>query len=61
VQCLVALAREGGAAVERGQREVAEHVGDAGQHCRMGEADLEDRVLVDKIGEPVGPGLLMYL
>jgi len=27
----------------------------------MGEADLEDRVLVDKIGEPVGPGLLMYL
>ena len=61
VQRLVAVAGPRGPEVERGELEVAQHVGDAGQHPGVGEAGLEHRALVDQIGEPVGPGLLVHL
>ena len=34
---------------------------DAGQHSRVGKAGVEHRALVDEVGEPVGPRLLVHL
>ncbi len=61
VHRLAAVAGQRGPEVKRGELEVAKHVGDAGQHPGVGEAGLEHRALVDQIGEPIGPGLLVHL
>jgi hypothetical protein len=61
VQRLAAVAGPRGPEVERGEPEAAQHVGDAGQHPGVGETGVEHRALVDEIGEPVGPGLLVHL
>jgi hypothetical protein len=61
VQGLQPVAGERGAEVERGQLELAQHVGDAGEQPEVSEAHLERRVLVDEVGEAVGPLLLVHL
>jgi hypothetical protein len=61
VQGLQPVAGERGTEVERGQLELAQHVGDAGEQPGVSEAHLERRVLVDEVGEAVGPLLLVHL
>ena len=56
----MAAAGEGGAAVQGGESEVGQDVGHHGEHPGVGEADVEDGVLVDEVGEAVGAGLLMH-
>ena len=62
VQSLVTLSGKRAATVERVEPEIAlQHLGDRGEQAWMGETDLEDRALVDEIGEPVSSPLLVDL
>jgi hypothetical protein len=61
VQVLMTLPGQRGPEVQRGKLEVAQHVGHACQHPRIGEARPEHLALVDQVGQPGGTHLLMNL
>ena len=62
MQALQPLPRVGCPGIERGQPQiVADYVTDRRQQPAVGDALLEQRILVDQVGEPRGPLLLVHL